>query len=422
MLTVEEAREKVLNSVTLLNVEKKHILECLGYVLAEDVYADYDIPPFDNSQMDGFAVIAEDVAKASPDNPVTLKVVENLPAGYAPTTKIIHGQAARIMTGAMMPEGADAVVMVEDTQTGGINSSSFLFNQTFSFRNRKSLDGRDVKIFNSAKKGEYVRFRGEGIKAGELVLAKGKVLRPPEMAMLATLNCAHVAVYKRPRVALMSTGDELTPLGEALKPGMIRDSNRYGLYGQVLEAGGFPIDLGIAIDRVEILEAKFRAGLEQADVLVTSGGVSVGDYDIVKDVLSKLGEINFWKVAMKPGKPQAFGVVDGKPIFGLPGNPVSSLVVFELFVRPALLKMAGHTDIFRPTFTAIMEDSVTNDSGRVYYARAIIEKRKDKYYAKTTGSQSSGILLSLVLANGLIIIPVDTNLEPGDEVEALLVN
>jgi molybdopterin molybdotransferase len=214
----------------------------------------------------------------------------------------------------------------------------------------------------------------------------------------------------------------LTPLGEELKPGMIRDSNRYGLYGQVLEAGGFPIDMGIATDRVDILEAKFRAGLQQADALVTSGGVSVGDYDIVKDVLSKLGEINFWKVAMKPGKPQAFGIVDGKPIFGLPGNPVSSLVVFELFVRPALLKMSGHTDIFRPTFKAIMENSITNDSGRVHYARAIIEKRNGKYYAKTTGSQSSGILLSLVLANGLIIIPVDATLKPGDEVEALLMS
>ena len=400
MLTVEEALKKVLNSITLPGVEKKHILECLGFVLAEDVYADYDIPPFDNSQMDGFAVIAEDIAKASQDNPVTLKVVENLPAGSAPTKKVIHGQTARIMTGAMLPEGTNAVVMVEYTET----------------------DGNNVKIFNSVKKDENVRFRGESIKAGELVLAKGKVIRPPEMAMLATLNCVEVAVYKRPRVALISTGDELTPLGEHLKPGMIRDSNRYGLYGQVLEVGGFPIDMGIATDRMDILEAKFRAGLQQADMLVTSGGVSVGDYDIVKDVLSKLGEINFWKVAMKPGKPQAFGVVDGKPIFGLPGNPVSSLVVFELFVRPTLLKMSGHTDIFRPIFTAIMENSIINDSGRVHYARAIIEKRNSKYYAKTTGPQGSGMLLSLVLANGLIIIPVDATLEPGDEVEALLMS
>jgi len=400
MLTVEEARGRVLENIMLLGVEKRNILECLGCVLAEDVYADYDIPPFDNSQMDGFAVIAEDVAKASQNNPVTLKIVENLPAGHAPTKKIIHGQAARIMTGAMMPRGADAVVMVEHTQT----------------------DGTSVKIFNSVKKGQDVRFQGESIKMGELVLPKGKVIRPPEMAMLATLNCVEAAVYKRPRVALISTGDELTPLGEELKPGMIRDSNRYGLYGQVLEAGCFPIDMGIAGDRVDILEAKFRAGLRQADVLVTSGGVSVSDYDIVKDVLTKLGEINFWKVAMKPGKPQAFGVVEGKPIFGLPGNPVSSLVVFELFVRPALLKMSGYTDIFRPTFKAIMENKVTNDSGRVHYARAIIEQRNGKYYAKTTGPQGSGILLSLVLANGLIIVPVDETLEPADEVDALLMD
>jgi len=398
MLTVEKARARVLNSITPLGIEAKPILESLGCVLAEDVDANYDIPPFDNSQMDGFAVIAKDVATASQDNPVTLEIVENLPAGHAPTRKLVTGQASRIMTGGMMPEGANAVVMVEYTQT----------------------DGNKVKLFTSVKKGQDIRFRGESIKAGDPVLNKGKVIRPPEMAMLATLNCVEVPVYKRPKVALISTGDELTPLGEELKPGMIRDSNRYGLYGQVLEAGCFPIDMGIAGDRVDILEAKFRAGLQQADVLVTSGGVSVGDYDIVKDVLTKLGEINFWRVAMKPGKPQAFGVVDGKPIFGLPGNPVSSLVVFDLFVRPALLKMSGHTDIFRPTFTAIMENSITNDSGRVHYARAIIEQRNSEYYAKTTGPQGSGILLSLVLATGLIIIPVDATLEPGDEVGAML--
>jgi len=297
-----------------------------------------------------------------------------------------------------MPQGANAVAMVEYTQT----------------------DGNKVKILRPVQKGENIRFRGEGIKAGELVIEKGRTIRPPEMAMLATLNCVEVPVYKRPKVALISTGDELTPLGEELKPGKIRDSNRYGLYGQVLEAGGFPIDIGIAVDKIDVLEEKFLSGLRQADALVTSGGVSVGDYDIVKDVLSKLGKINFWKVAMKPGKPQAFGIVDGKPIFGLPGNPVSSLVSFEIFVRPALLKMSGHTDIFRPIFTAIMEDSVKNTSGRVHYMRAIIKKRDGKYYAKTTGPQGSGMLLSLVLANGLIVVPTDTTLQVGDKVDAML--
>ncbi len=400
MLTVEEALERVLNSVPLLGTEKRHILKCLGYVIAEDIYADYDIPPFDNSSMDGFATIAADVAHASRDNPVTLKVVENLPAGSAPTKKVTHGQAARIMTGAMMPEGADAVVMVENTQT----------------------EGDMVRIFDTVKTGKNIRLRGQTVVANTLIIPKGKTIRPPEMAMLATFNRAEVTVYRRPKVALISTGDELTPLGEVLQPGKIRESNRYGLYGQVLEAGCTPINLGIAVDHVNVLEEKFRAGLRQADVLVTSGGVSVGDYDFVKEVLSELGEINFWKVAMKPGKPQAFGVVEGKPIFGLPGNPVASLVVFEIIVRPALLKMSGHTDIFRPTFHAIMENRIENTSERVHFARAIIEQRGDKYYARTTALHVSGMLLSLVLANGLIIIPADTTLKVGDEVEAMLMS
>lgn len=236
--------------------------------------------------------------------------------------------------------------------------------------------------------------------------------------MLASLNRSTVMVYRRPKVAVVSTGDELTPLGEELKPGKIRDSNRYGIYAQLQEAGCEPIDMGIATDDEADTERKFRDGLAQADALITSGGVSVGEYDVVKTVLSRLGEINFWRVAMKPGKPQAYGIADGKPIFGLPGNPVSSLVVFELFVRPALLKMAGHTDLLRPTFKAVLEEDVANKDGRVSFMRAIIEQRDGKYYARTTGPQGSGILYSLVLANGFIVVPSGATLKAGDEIEA----
>ena len=236
--------------------------------------------------------------------------------------------------------------------------------------------------------------------------------------MLASLNCAEVTVHRKPTVAIVSTGDELTPLGEPLEPGKIRDSNRYGLYAQVEEAGGIPIDMGIAPDDEAETERIFRAALAKADALITSGGVSVGEHDVVKSVLAKLGKINFWRVAMKPGKPQAYGIADGKPIFGLPGNPVSSLVVFELFVRPALLKMAGHTNLLRPTFKATLAETITNRDGRVNYMRAILSESNGEYTAATTGPQGSGILHSLVLANGLITIPSGVTLGAGETVDA----
>ena len=261
---------------------------------------------------------------------------------------------------------------------------------------------------------------GESVEQGDLVMSKGKLIRPQEIAMFASLNRSQVKVYIRPKVAVVSTGDELTPLGEPLAAGKIRDSNRYGICAQIEEAGCYPIDMGIARDDEAETEQKFRAALDGADALITSGGVSVGEFDVVKAVLSKLGEINFWRVAMKPGKPQAYGIADGKPIFGLPGNPVSSLVVFELFVRPALLKMAGHSELLRPTFKAVLEENVSNRDGRVSFMRSIITSRDGKYYAKTTGPQGSGILHSLVLANGFIVIPAGVTINAGETVEAHL--
>ena len=396
MLSVEEARQQMLNTIPVLPTEKRDILNCVGYVLAEALYAAENIPPFDNSAMDGFAVRAADVQGATEATPAVLSVVETIAAGAAPAKQVATGQAARIMTGAMMPEGADAVVMQEVTE-------------------RQS--GK-VKVFEAVAESENVRFTGESVAKTEQVMATGKHLRPPEVSMLASLNCDSVNVYRKPTVAIVSTGDELTPLGEPLAPGKIRDSNRYGLYAQVEEAGGIPIDMGIAPDDATETERIFRAALANADALITSGGVSVGEHDVVKNVLERLGEINFWRVAMKPGKPQAYGIADGKPIFGLPGNPVSSLVVFELFVRPALLKMAGHTALLRPTFKATLAEPLTNKDGRVNYMRAILKAAPGGYTAETTGPQGSGILHSLVLANGLITIPAGATLKTGEAVDA----
>lgn len=396
MLSVPEARQRMLDTIPVLPSEKRQILDCTDYVLAEALHAEENIPPFDNSAMDGYAVRAADVKNASEADPAVLSVVEMIAAGYAPTKQVAAGQAARIMTGAMMPDGADAVVMQEVTQQ----------------------DADKVKIFESVDETDNVRFTGESVTAGQQVMGIGKHLRPPEISMLASLNCSEATVHRKPTVAIVSTGDELTPLGEPLKPGKIRDSNRYGLYAQVEEAGGIPIDMGIAPDDEAETERIFRAALAKADALITSGGVSVGEHDVVKSVLAKLGEINFWRVAMKPGKPQAYGIADGKPIFGLPGNPVSSLVVFELFVRPALLKMAGHKTLLRPTFKATLAETVTNRDGRVNYMRAILTESDGQYIAETTGPQGSGILHSLVLANGLITIPTAVTLEAGETVEA----
>ena len=396
MLSVEEARQRMLDTIPILPSEKREILACSGYVLAEAVRAAENIPPFDNSAMDGYAVRAADVKNASEENPAVLSVVETIAAGYAPTQQVAAGQASRIMTGAMMPQGANAVIMQEVTQQ----------------------EGDKVKIFESIDTAGNVRFTGESVAEGQQVMGKGKHLRPPEVSMLASLNCAEAMVHRKPTVAIVSTGDELTRLGEPLEPGKIRDSNRYGLYAQVEEAGGIPIDMGIAPDDEAETERIFRAALAKADALITSGGVSVGEHDVVKTVLAKLGEINFWRVAMKPGKPQAYGIADGKPIFGLPGNPVSSLVVFELFVRPALLKMAGQTHLFRPTFKAVLAESVTNRDGRVNYMRAILEVSDGEISAQITGPQGSGILHSLVLANGLITIPTATTLQAGEKVDA----
>lgn len=396
MISVDEALDKILSSIKVLGCEKVSILEGLGRVIAEDVYAPRDIPPLDNSAMDGYAVKWEDIKEASKDRPVRLKVIEDLPAGFISKKVVERGCAIRIMTGAPIPKGADTVVQSEDT----ISEGSF------------------VQILSAPPFGDNIRKAGEDVKKGDKVISKGDLIRPPEVGMLASLGRAFINVYQRPLVAILCTGDELVDVDEMLEEGKIISSNSYTLVSQVKECGAIPIQLGIAKDKKEDLENKLSQGL-RADVIISSAGVSVGDYDFVKDVLKDLGmEMVFWKVAMKPGRPITFGLMGEKPVFGLPGFPVSSMVSFEQFIRPSLLKMMGHTKIFRPLIEAYLKEDIKKKPGRRHFIRGIITYEDGSYFVTTTGPQGSGILKSMVKANGLIIIPEDrTIVKAGEKVK-----
>ena len=416
MISVEEALEKVLSYVEVLEPEQKPILDCLGQVLAEDVYSDIDIPPLDNSAMDGYALRAGDTYGASESSPRYLVVVGEVAAGSMPTKEVRPGMAIRIMTGAPLPEGADAVVRFEDTDEV----------------NRKSSRGdlSQIGILCPANKGLNVRGRGEDIAKGNLILKKGKVLRPQEIGVLASLGRSTALVIRRPIVAILATGDELIGVDQPLAPGKIHDSNTYTIAAEVSRYGGIPKILGIGRDSVQSLTEKIDEGLD-ADMLITSGGVSKGDYDIVKDVLAEHGEVGFWTVCMKPGKPLAFGVmkkVEGRrkgnvPHLGLPGNPVSSMITFEQFARPAILKMMGKKILAKPAIRAIMEDDVVNTDGRRLFARVSVTKRGGQYHASVTGPQGSGILTSMAKANGLAIIPENSHgVKAGEKVEVQMLD
>jgi molybdopterin molybdotransferase len=400
MLSVEEALERILGAFHPLEPEPVPILEALGRVLAQDVHADADVPPYANSSMDGYAVLAADTAGASRQSPSRLHVVADLAAGYVTEVEVTPGTAVRIMTGAPIPPGADAVVRVEDT----------------------AAQGEWVQILTEVPVGQYVRPAGEDVRQGELVLQRGTTVRPQEVGMLATLGHREVQMFRRPRVAILATGDEVMEIDAPLAPGKIRDANSYSNAAQVVKHGGIPIMLGIARDRVEELTERIRAGLAQGvDLFLTSGGVSVGDFDLVKDVLTAQGEISFWRVRMKPGKPLAFGRIGEVPVLGLPGNPVSVMVSFETFVRPALLKMQGVTDWERPTVEAVLMDEVGRKDSRRHYLRVRVEEHAGQFRAYLTGGQGSGILSSMVRANALAIIPEDwTHAPVGARVQVIM--
>lgn len=397
---LHEAQHVVLDAATVLGVEKVSILEVLGRVLAEDIVASRDNPPWDNSAMDGFAVRWEDIKQEhSIQKPVSLAVIEDVPAGTMPSKEVGSGQAIRIMTGAPIPRGADTVLKVEDTD--------------------HSPDS--VRVLKAEPKGANIRPQGEDVKKGDCIIPIGTRMRPSEAGMLAILAKSFVFVYQRPRVAILSTGDELADLDERHSEEKIINSNSYGIAAAVQEAGGIPLLLGIARDTPVALKEKIAHGLN-ADILVLSGGVSMGDYDFTKAVFRELGaEMNFWKLAIRPGQPLAFGKIQSKLAFGLPGNPVSSMVTFEQLVRPALLKMSGCRNYGRPVVQAVFQETFSKRGDRRHFLRGILTREAGVFKVRTTGDQGSGILTSMVKANCLIDVPVTVErLKPGDEVAVQL--
>lgn len=416
MISVEEARDRILSFFSRLEPVRVPLLDALGQVIAEDVVAPFDIPPLDNTAMDGYAVRAEDTTGATQSSPRELRVIADLAAGYVLDTPVGPGEAVRIMTGAPIPPGADAIVPFEET------------DEPLRGPNEAPTRGDTVRVFKAAERAANVRFRGEDVKKGQAVLEAGRLVRASEIGVLASLGLTEVTVYRRPVVAILSTGDEITEPGKPLEPGRIYDANAYSVAALVRSYGGVPKLLGIARDTVEDLTAKIREGFD-ADMIVTSAGVSRGDFDVVKDVLAREGEIDFWTVRMKPGKPLAFGAFktpDGRrvPHLGLPGNPVSSMVSFELFGRPAVFTMLGRTDWARPIVKAITRDEVRNTDGRRFFARCIVTVGEDgKRYADLTGTQGSGILTSMSAANALTVIPEDLPVaKPGDEIDVMLLD
>ncbi len=401
MVTVDEALNKILSHICPLGYEKIPLLDALGRVIAEDIYANRNIPPLDNSAMDGYAVICEDIQKASQEHPVRLEVIEDLPAGFISKKKLERGKTIRIMTGAPIPKGGDTVIPVEETKK----------------------ENGSVLIFKAFPLGEHIRKSGEDVKKGDRVISKGDAIRPAEVGMLASVGRSFVSVYQRPLVAILCTGDELVDVDGELDEVKIISSNSYTLAAQVKDCGAIPLQLGIARDRKEEIEEKLRQGT-RADVLISSAGVSVGDYDFVKDVMKDLGmEMVFWKVAMRPGQPLAFGTIGGKPVFGLPGNPVSSMVSFDQFVRPSLLKMMGCRQLFRPVIEAILKEEIKKRPGRRFFIRGSVSFEKGQYFVTTTGEQGSGILRSMVKANGLIVIPEDQEIAmAGEKVKVQLLD
>ena len=420
MISVEEALEKILSYVKILEPEEKSLLESLSQVLAEDIYSTINVPPLDNAAMDGYALKAEDTRGASESSPRKLQVIGEVAAGYMPEREITRGTAIRIMTGAPLPKGADTVVQFEHTNEELQKASS---------RAKGAL--AEIGILREARPGLNIRRAGEDIAKGALILQKGTVLRPSEIGVLASLGRPVVRVIRRPVVAVLATGDELVDIHQTLPAGKIYNSNTFSIAAQVQRYGGIPKILGIAGDTMEVLAAKIREGLD-ADMLITSGGVSMGDYDVVKDVLAEEGEIAFWTVRMKPGKPLAFGTLTRKvpgqpekkvPHLGFPGNPVSSMITFELFARPAILKMLGKVDLAKPAVEAIIENPITNTDGRRIYARAVVSKRDGRYFASITGPQGSGILTSMAQANGLVVVPEDVeSVKKGDTVQVLMLD
>ncbi len=385
MISVEEARNNILNAVGPGGSETVSLKDALGRFLAGDIIAPHDVPPFANSQMDGYAVKFADVENASKENPAALEIQGEIPAGYAPTEKLKSGHAFRIMTGAVMPGGgADTVVKVEDTEESD----------------------NEVKIFETGPKHTYVREAGEDIAAGSTPLEKGQRIGPARLGLLAAIGISEVKVAVKPKVAVLSTGDELVEVDEPLTPGKIRNTNSYILSALVARAGGEPVDCGVARDTLEETREKLAAALETADVIITSGAISVGKYDYLLAALKELdAEFLHTSIAMRPGKPNTFALVKGKPLFAVPGNPVSAMVAFVQFIRPALRKMLGARELLPPTVEAVLEENISTPENLECYWRGVAEFRNGRYHVRTTGHQGSHVLQSMASAGALIMVP-----------------
>lgn len=408
-LTVKQALHTVLSTTDVLSTEVVPLLDGLKRVLAEPIVAKEDLPPFANSAMDGYAVQADDIRTATQENPVKLEVIDDIAAGTVSAQKVLSGTAARITTGAPIPKGANAIVPVEDTSEKWRGSDRPL--------------PVEISIQRAVDNGSYIRWPGEDVKAGTTIVSGGQIMRSQEIGLLASLGYADIEVVRLPRVGILATGDELVGIEATLEPGKIRNSNGYTQAAQVIEANAIPIQLGVAGDSLEEVRGRLFDGLRQGvDLFVSSAGVSVGAYDIVKTVLEQDGEVKFWRVRMRPGKPLAYGFYQDKPFLGLPGNPVSAMVSFERFARPAILKMAGMSIVERPSVKVRLKESIQSD-GRESYLRAIVRRDAAGYWAETTGKQGSHLMTSLVKANALVIIPEGVkSIAPGSELLAIMID
>lgn len=409
-LSVSDAKEKILASIHQVDTESIQVIDSGGRVLAVSISSPREYPSAALSSMDGFAVISSDLLGVSLDNPAVLEVVSDIPAGVNPDVLLRPGQSARIMTGAVVPEGADVVIPVEYTD-------QFKNNKQFEFELPEN-----VRIFRQVSKGDFIRPRGQDIHKGDLVLTPGRTLKPQDVGLLAMLGVGDVLVYRRPKIAMISTGDELVALGTPTQIGQVHDSNAYTLSSQIIRDGGTPYYLGIARDRREsVKELLEQAYSLNVDMIVTTAGVSVGAFDFVREVVEQNGELGFWKVNIRPGKPLVFGHYRGVPFIGLPGNPVSAFVGYEVFIQPALQKLSGGRIRASEHVRAILSEPIESD-GRESYLRGIVEKRSGDLKARPLGHQGSGNLLSLVRANALLIIPSGVkSLPSGAEVEAWLI-
>ena len=402
MLSVEEALERILANIKALDSTHVPLSASLGLVLAQDIVAQENIPPFNNSAMDGFALLSKDSRPDGVQHP-RLRVTGGVAAGYVADTAVEEGTAMRIMTGAPVPVGADAVIQVELTRSDGPESTW-------------------VEILQEVTPGNNIRPLGEDIQQGQIVLTRGMEIGVWEIGILATLGWTTVPVIRRPRVAILGTGDEVVDVGEALQPGKIRNSNSYLLEAAVQQAGAEAQRLGIARDTVESLRAKFSEAMSY-DLILTSGGVSVGDFDLVKKIMQEQGDIDFWRINMRPGKPVAFGYIGAAPLLGLPGNPVSTAVTFALFGRPLIRKMLGHTRLVKPQVDVIVEDGVSDRAMRRHYVRAHVTWQDGRFIARTTGNQGSHVMTSLLNANAFVIVPEGgIEIHPGDSAKAIMLD